>query len=113
MLAYSATLMALLWACLHVAGVELPIVVVFTGFAVERLLTLLGLTPGGAGVVELGLVGVLLPFTPNAAGLVSGVLLYRALTFALEIPPGALGIAGWLWALRRQGRIELIATGAA
>ena len=46
------------------------------------------------------MVGALLPFTPDAAALVSGVLLYRTLTFGLEIPTGAIGIAGWFWMLR-------------
>jgi uncharacterized membrane protein YbhN (UPF0104 family) len=106
MVAYCGTLLLLLWACLYVTGLDLPLVVVFTGFSVERLLTLLGLTPGGAGVVEVGLVGALLPFTPDAAALVSGVLLYRTLTFGLEIPTGAIGIAGWFWMLRHRTQLS-------
>ena len=56
---YTASLAVLLWGCLHVTGAGLPLAVVFAGFALERVLTLAGITPGGAGVVEVGLSGLL------------------------------------------------------
>ena len=73
------------------------------GFAAERLLTLAGLTPGGAGLVEVGLAGLLVALGGDPVAVVSGVLLYRLFTFGLEIPVGGVSLAAWLW-LRRASR---------
>ncbi len=100
MVLYTALLLALLWACLSVAGAALAPAAVLAGFTVERLLTLAGLTPGGAGVVEVGLTGALIGLGGAPGSVVAGVLLYRALTYGLEIPVGGVGLALWLW-LRR------------
>ncbi|WP_310528361.1 lysylphosphatidylglycerol synthase domain-containing protein [Nocardioides sp.] len=99
--AYNASLCLLLWGCLHVTGAALAVPAVVAGFAFERLLTLAGLTPGGAGLVEAGLSGLLLLLGGAPLGVVAGVLLYRLFTFGLEIPVGGLGLAGWLWSQRR------------
>ena len=104
MLLYTTMLFALLWACLAVTGSGLAPAAVLAGFAVERLLTLAGITPGGAGVVEIGLTGALIALGGSPAGVVAGVLLYRALTFGLEIPIGGIGLAAWLWARRGDAR---------
>lgn len=109
---YTGSLLLLLGGCLHLTGAGLTPVNVLAGFAVERLLTLAGLTPGGAGVVEVGLAGALLTLGGDPAGVVSGVLLYRALTFGLEIPVGGIGLAVWLWAgrqARRQASVRVAA----
>ncbi len=100
---YTATLAVLLWGCMHVSGAGLPLAVVFAGFAFERVLTLAGLTPGGAGVVEVGLAGLLLLLGGDPLGVVAGTVLYRAFTFGLEIPVGGVGLAGWLWIHRHRG----------
>ncbi|MBZ5737172.1 lysylphosphatidylglycerol synthase domain-containing protein [Nocardioides mangrovi] len=97
---YSALLFALLLGCLTAAGAALPLGAVAAGFAVERLLTLAGLTPGGAGVVEVGLIAVLAAFPGSSVGVALGVVLYRALTFVIEIPVGGTILAGWLWTQR-------------
>ncbi len=70
-------------------------------FCAERLATLAGITPGGLGVVEVGLAGALM-LAPGAdpAGVAAGALLYRALTFGLEIPVGGLLLALWSWQQR-------------
>lgn len=99
-LAYSAGLAALLILCCHAVGVGLAVPALLLGFVVERVLTLAALTPGGAGVVEVGLVAVLTALGGDPAATVSAVLLYRLFTFALEIPVGGLGLAGWLWLAR-------------
>lgn len=112
MLAYTASLALLLWGCLHVAGAGLAVPAVIAGFAVERLLTLAGLTPGGAGVVEVGLSGLLLLLGGAPLGVVTGVLLYRLFTFGLEIPVGGLSLVAWLWTQRRgASRGQLSGTG--
>lgn len=104
MFLYTAAVFLLLWACLGVTGAGLPVTAVVVGFVAERLLTLVLLTPGGTGVVEVGLAGTLLLLGGDAAGVVAGVLLFRILTFALEIPAGGATLAGWWWAARRSVR---------
>lgn len=99
--AYAALVLALLWTCLNLTGSGLTPSQILAGFAVERLLTLSFLTPGGVGVVEVGLAGFLVAAGGDPVGTVAGVLLYRAFTFLLEIPVGATLLAGWLWLRRR------------
>lgn len=101
MVLYTALLLVLLTTCLTLthAAVALPVVVL--GFCAERLATLVPVTPGGLGLVEVGLAGALL-LSPGAdpAGVAAGVLLYRTLTFGLEIPVGGVLLAGWTWRTR-------------
>jgi putative heme transporter len=83
-------------------------------FAFVRLLTVLPLTPGGAGITELGLVGILAGGADHAvAGQVTAaVLLYRAVTYLAPIPGGALAWAGWRYSPllgRRGGRSSVTA----
>lgn len=98
---YTALLFALLTASLQVSGAGVPLSVVLIAFCAERLATLVGLTPGGFGLVEVGLAGALM-LAPGAdpTGVAAGTLLYRALTFGLEIPVGGLLLAGWTWLKR-------------
>jgi putative heme transporter len=107
MASYTVSLAALLWFCLHLTGAGLPPAAVFAGFALERVLTIAGLTPGGAGVVEVGVSGLLLVLGGDPLGVVTGVLLYRLFTYGLEIPVGGLGLAAWLWMRRRQRRLPV------
>lgn len=104
MLLYTGALLALLGTCLSLTGAGVAPAVVLVGFTSERLLTLIPLTPGGAGVVEIGLAGTLLLLGGDPVGVVAGVLLYRLLTFVLEIPVGGAILAGWWWACRRSIR---------
>ena len=64
-------------------------------YAFVRLLTVLPLTPGGLGITELGLVGVLAAgASPHTtAQVTAAVLLYRAVTY---LPPIPLGVAAFL-----------------
>jgi uncharacterized protein (TIRG00374 family) len=67
----------------HVSFVE-----VFAAWALIRIITTIPTTPGGLGVVELGLTGALVSFGGSQVDVVAGVLLYRVLTY---VPPIALG----------------------
>jgi putative heme transporter len=60
----------------------------FAAWALVRLITTIPVTPGGLGVVELGLTGALVSFGGSRVDVVAGVLLYRALTY---VPPIAIG----------------------
>jgi putative heme transporter len=68
---------------------------VFGAFAFVRLLSALQITPGGIGVVELGLSAALVLAGGPEAEVVAGVLLYRALTYFSQIPFGALTYLYW------------------
>jgi uncharacterized membrane protein YbhN (UPF0104 family) len=101
---YILLLFLLLTASLSVTHAGVPLEVVLLAFCAERLATLAGLTPGGLGLVEVGLAGALV-LAPGAdpVGVAAGALLYRALTFGLEIPVGGLLLAGWTWRQRAAG----------
>lgn len=72
---------------------------VLAAFAFVRLISALPITPGGLGVVELGLTAALVAAGGNEAKIVAAVLVFRALTFVLPIPLGGLGYLAW-----RRGR---------
>jgi uncharacterized membrane protein YbhN (UPF0104 family) len=89
-----------LLACLRGTGLsqaQVPWQTSLAAFAFIRLLTALPLTPGGLGVTELGLVGILVTSAGTAASVqvTAAVLLYRAVTYLPPIPLGALACLTW------------------
>jgi uncharacterized membrane protein YbhN (UPF0104 family) len=104
--ASNLTLWLVLLACLRGVGLSQGQVswqISLIAFASVRLLTVLPITPGGLGITELGLVGILTADgghggTPGAshwtvAQVTAAVLLYRAVTYLLPIP---IGVIAWL-----------------
>ena len=85
-------------------------------FAFVRLLTVLPVTPGGVGITELGLVGILAAGADHkvAAQVTAAVLLYRAVTYLAPVPSGALAWVTWRYApaLRRGDDRRRLATDA-
>jgi uncharacterized membrane protein YbhN (UPF0104 family) len=73
---------------LGVTGSEVSVAEAFAAWALARLLGSVPITPGGIGVVELGLTGALVAFGGDNAGVVAAVLVYRFLTM---VPTIALG----------------------
>jgi putative heme transporter len=71
-------------------------------FATTRLLTAVRITPGGAGVVEVLLIGGLVAFGGDADQVTAAVLVFRALTWLLPVPLGALTYLGWRWRQHRR-----------
>ena len=100
-LAYAALQALLLWACLSVVGGPVAPVVVASAFVVERVLSMVVLTPGATGVVEVGMAGVLGALGAEPAAAAAGVLLYRGLVVGMEVPVGGLALLGW-WAGQRR-----------
>jgi uncharacterized protein (TIRG00374 family) len=74
---------------------EVSAVEVFAAWSIVRLLGSLPITPGGFGVVEVGLTAALVGFGGGNAEVVAAVLLYRFLTI---VPTLVLGLAaGATW----------------
>ncbi|MEO7943997.1 MAG: lysylphosphatidylglycerol synthase domain-containing protein, partial [Marmoricola sp.] len=103
MVGYGLLQALLLWACLHSVGAHLSPVVVLAAFAVDRIMSMVFLTPGGTGFAEAGTAAVLVALGGAPAVMTAGVLLYRGFTYALEIPVGGVWLGGWLL-LRRRNR---------
>ncbi|HEU4526553.1 MAG TPA: YbhN family protein [Actinomycetota bacterium] len=64
-------------------------------FAFGRLIGALPITPGGLGVIELGYIGGLVAAGGNEAQVVAAVLLFRVLTYGVQIPIGAFTYVVW------------------
>jgi uncharacterized membrane protein YbhN (UPF0104 family) len=78
-----------------VPGSEVSGVEAFAAWSLARLLTIVPLTPGGLGVVELGLTGALVGFGGANAPVVAAVLVYRFLTIVPTLMLGLLALATW------------------
>ena len=94
------TLWLVLLACLRGTGLsqaQAPWQTSLAAFAFVRLLTVLPITPGGLGITELGLVGILTASAGHRASaqVTAAVLLYRAVTYLPPIPLGALACLIW------------------
>lgn len=107
---YSALQLLLLWTSLHMLGTTLTMPEIFAGYALERVLTLVMITPGGTGFVELGITALLIAFGGDPVTTVAGVLIYRAFTFGIEIPVGGVSLVLWLWHRRTRDRALRVVT---
>jgi uncharacterized protein (TIRG00374 family) len=85
---------------------EVGWVQVLAAFSFVRLVSALPITPGGLGVVELGLTAALVTAGGNRAQVVASVLVYRALTYLLPIPFG--GITYVLWQRHAEQRRQRV-----
>ncbi|MFJ9313717.1 glycosyltransferase [Pimelobacter simplex] len=94
----------LLGLCLHLTGAGTTAAEMVAGFAVERLVTIVPVTPGGVGLADVGLAGVLLALGGDPAGVAAAVVLYRLFVFAVEIPVGGGTLGLWLLGQRRTAR---------
>jgi uncharacterized membrane protein YbhN (UPF0104 family) len=106
LISHLALWLVLLLALRHVgvSGSEISTAQVLGVFAFGRLLTALPITPGGVGIAELGYIGGLLlagreqadvPPDVFRAQVVGAVLVFRALTYAFQIPLGAFTYLIW------------------
>ncbi len=78
---------------------------IFSIFAFSRLLTAVPLTPGGVGIIDLGYVAGLTGFySGQKPEIVAGVLIFRALTYGLQIPIGIFTY--WIWQSKKSWRRE-------
>jgi putative heme transporter len=102
MVGYLALLTLLLDLCLRAIGSPQGLALVAAAVGVERLVSAVPITPGGAGVAELGLVACLTLSGVSPVAAVTATFLYRLFTFFLEIPVGLVVAVGWGLARRRR-----------
>src|SRR5262245_21445469 len=76
-------------------GGEVSLAEAFAAWALARVLGAIPITPGGFGLVELGLTGALVAFGGNEAEVVGAVLVYRFLTVAPALILGVVFGATW------------------
>jgi uncharacterized membrane protein YbhN (UPF0104 family) len=80
---------------LGVPSSEVTVVEAFAAWALVRLIGSIPITPGGIGIVELGLTGALLGFGGDNAGVVASVLVFRFLTVVPTLVLGLIAAAIW------------------
>jgi putative heme transporter len=96
-----AVCLALLFEAVHI---PIPWGAVLLAFAGSKVVTSVGITPGGLGVVEGGLVATFVAYGVSGAGAGAAVLVYRALTLIGLVGIGWLGVA--LLAVEDRRRAE-------
>jgi putative heme transporter len=74
---------------LDVPASQVTVIEAFAAWALIRIIGSIPITPGGIGIIELGLTGALVGFGGNNAGVVAAVLVYRFLTM---VPTLVLGL---------------------
>jgi uncharacterized membrane protein YbhN (UPF0104 family) len=102
LLSHTALFLCFLMSLRHVGISEQEVswAEVFGVFAFVRLLSALPITPGGVGVVELGYIAALNVAGGDHAQVVAGVLLFRVVTYGLQIPLG--GITYLIWRKKKS-----------
>ena len=80
---------------MHETGVTLPLGMLFAGFAISRVLTAVGITPGGLGVTETATSAALVAWGADPAAATAGVVLFSLFTHIMEVPLGGLGWLLW------------------
>jgi uncharacterized membrane protein YbhN (UPF0104 family) len=92
-------------------GVQQHLGILFAAFAISRLLTAVGVTPGGVGVTETATAAALVAWGTDPASATAGVVLFSIFTHLMEIPLGGLG---WmLWAMSPKAEPDSAEQGSA
>jgi uncharacterized protein (TIRG00374 family) len=97
-LAGQLSMFLLLYVTVRVLGVgssELLGVEIFAAWTVAKLIGSIPITPGGLGVVELGLTSLLVAFGAPKADAVAATLVYRTLTVVPTLILGLIAAATW------------------
>jgi uncharacterized membrane protein YbhN (UPF0104 family) len=105
-LAGSLSVFAVLVVALRACGVpesQVSLIEAFAAWSLVRMVASIPITPGGVGIVELGLTGALVGFGGHNAGVVAAVLVYRFLTV---VPTLVLGLLA-AFTFRRHSPPEL------
>ena len=100
---------AALIMALYASGARISPLLVLLAYAVAQLLTIVPVTPGGLGFVEVGLVGALGLAGVEVGPALLATLAYRLLSFWLPLPAGLVAYA--LFVRRYGGRNGAAPTG--
>lgn len=94
---------------LGVPGAQVGVATVLTAYVLVRSAAAIPVTPGGVGVVDLGLVGILAANAGEAyaVGIAAAVLVFRSLTY---VTPILLGLVAWLLLRTRAWRSSTAAS---
>jgi uncharacterized protein (TIRG00374 family) len=98
------TLFLVLLVSLRVMGIsqsEITWIDALAAFSFGRLVTAVPVTPAGVGMIELSYIGTLVWAGGDRTEVVAAVLLFRALTYFVQIPLGAITYPIWQ---RTKGR---------
>jgi uncharacterized protein (TIRG00374 family) len=88
---------------LGVSEQEISTAEAFAVYAFSRLLSAVPITPGAVGVIDLGYIGGLTAFGgEEKAAIVAAVLLFRLLTYGIQIPIG--GFTYIIWRVKSDWR---------
>ncbi len=87
--------LALALRAFDVPASEVSLVEAFAAWAFVRIIGSIPITPGGVGIIELGLTSALIGFGGANAGVVAAVLVYRFLTVVPTILIGLAAAATW------------------
>ena len=98
LLSQIALFLVLLLSLRHmgVSEQDVPAVDVFAVYCFARLASAIPITPGGVGVIDLAYIaGLTLSDTGEHAQIVAAVLIFRVLTYGIQIPIGAITYVIW------------------
>lgn len=90
-----AAQLAIFLIALHVTGIDLAFAAAFAAFAIGRLLTGVGVTPGGIGIAETGTAAALVALGADPALSAVAVVLVAIFTNIIEVPIGAVSWVLW------------------
>ncbi|TMR04234.1 phosphatase PAP2 family protein [Actinomadura soli] len=96
---YQVCVFAVLYVSLQATGAtRVGVLEAFAVYTVARQVTVIPLTPGSAGVLDLALIGGLDLAGADLPAVTAGVLLFRFFTYLLYLPAGGLLWPWWRWA---------------
>lgn len=98
-----------IWAC-GIDRSDLPITLGLMLYSVGRLSTVINITPGGVGVAEVAYTAVYVAVLGESShdAVLAGVLVYRALTYALPMLTGAVSYVIWRVMRHRELHAEAV-----
>ncbi|MBC7308834.1 MAG: flippase-like domain-containing protein [Actinomycetales bacterium] len=104
MVGFFAAQLAIFLIALDVTGIDLAFPAVFAAFAIGRLLTAVGITPGGIGITETGTAAALVALGADPGLTAAAVVLMAIFTNLVELP---FGVLAWvLWSVDPKTRVR-------
>lgn len=95
MVGFFGTYYVLFVLIMRATGVSLDLRVLFAAFAIGRLVSSVGITPGGIGITETATAAALVGWGADPAAATAGVVLFSIFTNFMEIPLGGIGWMAW------------------